>query len=333
MRLVAQCNLAFGRWYSSICSTLDRAFEHVDPHKSFSNPGKATLMDLCDVSILGSGAYRRLRRKLLGTRYYERVFPTIVKNIRYPPDEREKCVMYIVRGPGTGKTRSLEAIRMRLGATEGFLVLPITFNSRFGLQHEAEPPIEQLGNVRQAARTFIVAVAKRMLAVFYNLPMEDKRLAKLFDDIDVGMEEIVRQTVVHIVKKAQRHRNINSFLLLVDELQLAEGVINRLFALRDKDIAFALRSAMLDVEIVPGMYQGLLVAGLTAQSVGWTDSGRGITPIRIPPSHEPAEIVDQWWAESSLVRTLLQDPAKRVAFFHHCHALWNMLETLLHQMT
>eukprot|EP01012_Entosiphon_sulcatum_P011190 TRINITY_DN16724_c0_g1_i3.p1 TRINITY_DN16724_c0_g1~~TRINITY_DN16724_c0_g1_i3.p1 ORF type:complete len:740 (+),score=103.91 TRINITY_DN16724_c0_g1_i3:32-2251(+) len=278
-------------------------FRETIPHPAFTNPRTVTIKQLSEVSLLGRTTARaQLRKHLLGTATYEKAVDNIITILHSPLHDRHKPVMYIVRGSGTGKTRSLEAIRMMLGQHEGILVLPITFNSRW-LLTEAE-----LSQTPTAipTRAFLIATAIRMLATFYNIDMEDERLQCITNSTASG-NEIIQHVIWHIVATTKRHRPVTAFLLMVDEASAAEDIITTFYGKEITDIAAQLRGALLNEEIVEGMHQGLLLAGLTMSASACTDSGRDTVAIEIPAEFDAKDIVDHMWCDLPLVQQLLAD--------------------------
>jgi len=221
----------------------------------------------------------------------------VMAQAKIAPGPRRKPLLATVRGQGGGKTRALEEIRWSLLEKQGVLPLAITFNSTMNIDEcEYEPGT-------RAIYCYARSIVTRLGAVFYGLPV-----SSVLEMLDVHIPlwgsqakdatNLIRGFLLHAFKKAPQ--GTNTIVILADEVAKAESY----FSLSSNsgsnkalDYTTALRQAVLDERIAPGLDAALVISSLTISPIGKTTSGRAVQPL-VLSNLDHNKIVNEWWSMS-----------------------------------
>ena len=221
----------------------------------------------------------------------------ILEKARTLPDDRNKSVLGVVRGMGSGKTRCLEEIRRELLRRPGTLPIGISFNNaNFVIDNE-------LKWVDDYSTVFALMVIARCASTLYGIGLDkireivSNKLHKLDRSIfkNVGrnlLEEFLR----FVVNKARsRGMVVNDVVIIVDEVVKAEEALFRQFK-NVLDGCSVLREAVLSSKSTPFNFNATLcISSLEVSPLGLTKSGRPVESLGIPSILSAQRIVSDWW--------------------------------------
>jgi hypothetical protein len=155
----------------------------------------------------------------------EEVIGVLNKVSRIRPSPREKPVIGLIKGVGSGKTRLLEEIRRKIIVeNENILVLAITYNHFMTLLN-VENFLEESSNL-QSETVYALGILVRLAISFFGLKQKEaensfqeilKFLSENNNEVEkmVTVDTIIRQFVLYLVKRSGR--KIDKLFVLVDE--------------------------------------------------------------------------------------------------------------------
>lgn len=297
-----------------MCRFFDANFPG-DPHTLYTeDPARLTaeryreLLTENDAAIaVINGPQRTLSNAYLGDIHdvVRRVLET-AEEPRAPDPRSTKPLLAAVRGSGGGKTRLVEELRLALLRREERDVLPlaVTFNASMEL---TEKEREAVPGARAEVQ-YALAVVKRLLCVFYGVPLLDLQLVlpgaenqdfarlRTRDAFDVML---LRACVLHIARKMQRIRpSIKTVVVMHDETVWAATVFGQ------RDVTAPLRTALLNARLHPrprsdvnaNVNVALLVTSLEPEAIQLAQPAGPRRDIRALPFPVLSEHdIGKWW--------------------------------------
>ena len=174
---------------------------------------------------------------------------------REPGDGRTKAVYVTVRGSGGGKTRSLEEMQRVLLLEEGVLSIAITFNNLWTYDCGKENWIEAKVKCRNLYH--LISVIARMASVVFDVQfgavkrLFHEELHSLDKSYQTKPDQLLRYFIRYMIERILPNRNINTFILLIDEVVLFETGLNKIFPENpSKDSGSDVRGALLDENLI-----------------------------------------------------------------------------------
>ena len=229
-------------------------------------------------------------------------------NLSLKPDEssRARDLHAIVKGVGSGKTSTLECLRVELNnKSNSILALPITNNNDWDLRMDFEPLLEDKQSLSGDSCSAL-CIASRIACMYYGMSIKEmngaallymlKENGPMLPDHELGMS-IIPAMIEHVVHKQNSLADvkIEHFVLLYDEAVRAEEIAIE-YGVRD--VADFVILSLLSHKY-SSFGASLVISSLAAEPLGATLSGRLIKVLPLPECLNPKKVVEQWWLPST----------------------------------
>mmetsp|Transcript_15082 Transcript_15082/g.13627 ORF Transcript_15082/g.13627 Transcript_15082/m.13627 type:complete len:830 (+) Transcript_15082:96-2585(+) len=274
---------------------------NVSPDISFwSNNFNVKIDDIEDSAIIATNS---LALPLLNFNFVKAV-EKVQLTINTPAkSHRSKSLLAIVRGVGSGKTRSLEEIRLYYQLVRGdCLAIPITFNSITAFEKSKETqPFRKQNHELDPDYSMVLAVAIRMLFMFYKIEYEiamkiiyNYFRSKLDSNVEIALYfKYLLQSIVANMKSSlkQRSKEINSFILLIDESAKPSDCFSI------EDVYSLVRQSIYSIsfEKFTACKSAIIMTSLKNTNFFETVSNRPIGIIELTESLDNEKVVDEIW--------------------------------------
>ena len=233
-------------------------------------------------------------------------------------DERAKSMGIIVKGPGGGKTRALEELKMKISKDRNgqCLAVAITYSARWMLEEsEFRYILKVLYPSKIKDQDYIVTVGvvssiiTRMASVLYGIPLLEIQAlfckeAELMPKVGIRSFYLVLVAFIKAVVEdmrirggvLQQGRPIDSFVLFIDETKVISDKLGLMGI--TCDVLSVIRQAFFRTELEECVQIGtaLVISSLAFNRAFLTGSGRRMcTPLELPPRLNSDEVVEKWW--------------------------------------
>ena len=234
-------------------------------------------------------------------------------------DERAKSMGIIVKGPGGGKTRSLEELKMELNKDRNgqCLAVAITYNARWMLEvSEFRYILKVLYPSEIKDEDYIVTVGvvfsviTRMASVLYGIPLLEIQAlfckeAASMPKVDIISFYLVLVAFIKAVVEdmrirggvLQQGRPIDSFVLFIDESKVVGDKLGLMGI--TGDVLAVIRQAFFhgELDVSAKIGTALVKSSLVFDKAFLTGSGRVCTPLELPLRLDSVEVVEKWWLQ------------------------------------
>ena len=192
----------------------------------------------------------------------------------------------------------LEELRRETNRRDDAVAIGVTFNCNSLYEKRDEAFLgEKNGDIN-----IILSIIARISCIVYSIPFEDsfdlmKQISKSlkYSNIIAKDTRILRCFIQHVLHQmTEGGKEVKDFVLLIDEVMKVEDSTGSLEAAMSMLSRAMLNEAFLSSDGTP-IHAALVVSSLTIPPHGITDSGRGIKPLRLPPSLNAIDVVDKWW--------------------------------------
>ena len=230
--------------------------------------------------------------------YLDTAIDSLGEVLRQRPSTRLKKLIATVRGSGGGKTRMLEELRRATNRRDDAVAIGVTFNCNSLYEKSDEAFLGQ----KNGDINIILSIIARISCIVYGISFEDsldlmKQISKnlKYSNIIAKDTRILRCFIQHVLQQmTEGGKEVKDFVLLIDEVMKVEDSTGSLEAALSMLSRAMLNEAFVSSDGTP-IHAALVVSSLTIPPHGITDSGRGIEPLRLPPSLNAIDVLDKWW--------------------------------------
>jgi hypothetical protein len=208
-----------------------------------------------------------------------------------PPGARAKAPLVIIRGNGTGKTKTMEEVkRFLLNNYDDIFSVAVTFSGKWKI-NENERNLFSKYTYLQDEPVMQYLLSTRLLSMFYGIDLATIQcmVKGLFSQ---KKKEIIEATVDHLICKLREWgRAISYFFLFVDDAFAVNG--KELFN-DDKDHFDVVQSAVLDTDY-KDCNTAIMIASkdVTATGYGWCCS-KFISGVIVPPFLHSSKLFEKF---------------------------------------
>ena len=231
-------------------------------------------------------------------------------------NERAKGLVIIVQGPGAGKTRSCEELKMTLNEQDDgkCLAVAITYNSLWSLEaSEFNYILALLYPSKKDDKHHIIkvglvfSVITRMTSVLYGIPFVDSRIIyrHAIESMPLPVVDIIdfRLVLVAYIKaivedmRQRGQRPINSFVLFMDETKVISDRLENMGVTGTSTMLDIIRQVVLGTELqdCAELRSALVISSLVY--VPSFKSNRAQTELQLPRMLDSDKVVYEWWLE------------------------------------